>query len=89
MFHRAVLLDISVSTVMVGQYQSFGRNDLSGTSSSKVYDCIFQADIVRAVYLVDGDIQSQVLHHSRILLLQVGQHPHSLVRMGGEGECGK
>ena len=88
-FHRTVLLDILIPTVMIGQHQSFGRNNLSGTSTPKMHNCIFQADTVGTIHLVDADIQTQILHDGSILFLQIGQHPHALVGISGERACGK
>ena len=44
---------------------------------------------VRTVHLVNADVQSQILHHGSILLFQVSQHPHPLIRMSGEGKGSK
>ena len=84
-----MLLDVAVSAVMVGQHQSFRGDDFPRTSASEMHHGIFQADVVRTVHLVNADVQSQILHHGSILLFQVGQHPHSLIRMSGEGKGGK
>ena len=41
MFYITMLLDSSITTVMVSQYQSFGRDNFSRTSSSEVYNSVF------------------------------------------------
>ena len=75
--------------MVVGEDQSFGRDDLTGTSSAEMHYGIFQADIVRTIDLVYRDIQTQILHDRRILALQVGEHPHAFIGIRGEGACGK
>ena len=42
MFQRAVALDATVAAMMVGQEQSFRRNDLARTTASENDDGIFQ-----------------------------------------------
>ena len=85
MLHRTVLLDVAISAMVVGQYETFRRNDFTGTSSSEVNDSILQTDTVGGVHFVDADIQSEIVHDGSILLFQVGQHPHPFVSMAGEG----
>ena len=79
MLHAAVLLDGSVTTVVVSQHQSFGRDNLSRASSSEVYDCIFQRNAVGVVYLFGRDKQAELCHGNLVLLFEVGKHPHSFI----------
>ena len=82
--HVAVLLDGSVTTVVVSQYQSFGRDNLSRASSSEVYDCIFQRKTVGIVNLFNRNLKSKLAHGNFILCFQVGQHPHTFVGVDTE-----
>ena len=50
-----------------------------------MYHGIFQADTVGAIYFVNADVQSHVVHGGGILFFQVCQHPHTLVGMAGKG----
>ena len=84
MFHRAVLLYGAIAAVVVGQYQAFGRDDFAGTATAEMHHGILQGNAVGIVNLVGGDEQSEFRHGYFVLLLQVGEHPHTFV-----GVCGK
>ena len=88
-FHRAVLLDIAVAAMVVGQHQPFGRDDLAGTSASEVYHRVLQADSVGAIHIVYAQVEAHFLHNRGVLLFQIGQHPHAFVGESGEGACGE
>ena len=83
-FHRAVLLYGAIAAVVVGQYQAFGRDDFAGTATAEMHHGILQGNAVGIVDLVGGDEQSEFRHGYFVLLLQVGEHPHTFV-----GVCGK
>ena len=59
MLHTAVLLDLSVSAVVVGKQQAFCRNEFSRTSSCEEYDGIFERRLVYAVDVIG--IKSEAL----------------------------
>ena len=50
-----------------------------------MYHGIFQADTVGAIYFVNADVQSHVVHGGGILFFQVCQHPHTLAGHADEG----
>ena len=54
-FGCAYLLNGTVSTVVVGQDQTLGRNNFSGTSTTKNDDCIFQTGMVNAVNVISRE----------------------------------
>ena len=54
-FHRTVLLDRTIATVVVGQYQSFGRDDFTCTPPTEVDHCVFQCNAVGVINLVSWD----------------------------------
>ena len=62
MFHAAVLLYLSVSAVMVGQKQAFGRNKLAGTAASEQYYGVFEGGLVDAVNVFCIEPEAFVLH---------------------------
>ncbi len=77
--HRAVLLYGAIAAVVVGQYQPFGRDDFAGATAAEVHYGILQGNAVGVVYLVGRDEQAQFRHGDLVLLLQVGEHPHTLI----------
>ena len=83
-FHAAVLLYGTVSAMVIGQNQSFRRDDFAGTATAEMHHGILQGNAVGIVNLVGGDEQSEFRHGYFVLLLQVGEHPHTFV-----GVCGK
>ena len=55
MLHCTVLLDRTIATMMVSQYQSFGRDHFTCATATEVNHCIFQGDAVRIINLVHRD----------------------------------
>ena len=80
MFYRTVLLDRSISAMMIGQDKSVGRNNFSGTSSAKDTYCIFQRNIVGVVDVVGIQLQTLCFHAvCQVLFLHELQQPHTFV----------
>ena len=75
--------------MVIGKHQPFRRYYFARTASAKVNHRIFQADALRTIHLINADVQSQILHHRRILFLQVGQHPHAFIGMRSQEASGK
>ena len=71
MLYITMLLDSSVTTMMIGEYQSFRRNDFSGTSATEVYNSIFQRDAIGIIYLFNRNLQTEFPHGNCILCFQV------------------
>ena len=71
MLYVTMLLDSSVTTMMIGEYQSFRRNDFSGTSATEVYNSIFQREAIGIVYLFNRNLQTEFPHGNCILCFQV------------------
>ncbi len=67
---RAVRLDLSVSAVMVGQHQPFGRYNAAGTSPAEQDDGIFQAVAVYAIKVFGTEPQALFLHIFNIVFLE-------------------
>ena len=84
MLHTAVLLDSSVTAVMIGQYQSFCRDNLACAAATEVYYRIFQGYTAGIVYLLGRNQQTELRHGDFILLFEVGQHPHPFIGIGGK-----
>jgi len=76
--HAAVLLDLSVSAVMVGQEQSFRGNHFSCAASSKQYDRILEGCLIDAVDVICSELESLCLHVVDALRDERRQ-PHSFV----------
>ena len=77
--YRAVLLYVTIPAVVISKHQTVFRDDFASTTSTKMHYRIFQADAVGTVHLVNADVQTHILHHRRVLLFQIGKHPHSFV----------
>ena len=68
MLHRALLLDLAVSTVVVGQDESFGRNEFARTETAKTYDSIFQGAVVYAVNVLGTELAAHRLHFCDVIV---------------------
>ena len=80
--HAAVLLDRSVTAVVVGQDQSFGRDNFAGTAAAEDTYGIFQRYTVRVVQVIGFELQPLLFHHiDGVLLLHQLQQPHTFVCM--------
>ena len=64
MLDAAVLLDLSVAAVVVGQQKSFRGDQLSCTSSSEEHDGILQRCLVDAVDVLCVEPEALFLHVS-------------------------
>ena len=80
--HRRQGLDRPVAAVVVGEEQSVGRDDLTRAAASEDDDGVFQRGVVHAVNFLGREFAAAGLHVLGIHLLEVGQHPHALVRRG-------
>ena len=77
--HRALLLDLAVPTVVVGQDESFGRNEFSRTETTKTYNGIFQGAVVYAVNVLGTELATHRLHLCDVIVQEHGD-PHALLR---------
>ena len=66
--HRAMPLDIAITAMMVGQYQTIGRDDLACTTATKTDYGIFQRHTGRIINVVGLHLKPH-LAHLRIFLL--------------------
>ena len=92
MFDAAELLDISISAVVVGHKEAFGRDNLSGTSSPELHDGIFQRRVVDVIDIFRREFTAELLHCLGIHLLQKRKHPHAFIgpySAEGYRDCGK
>ena len=91
--HATVLLNSAIATVVVGQDQSFGRDDFAGASTAKDTHGILQTHAVRVVERVSFQFQTLLFHQvNRVLLLHQLEQPHAFVgtcRQGGKGDQAK
>ena len=65
--------------MVVGQDESFGRNELSRTETTKTYDGIFQGAVVYAVNLFGTEGAAHRLHFCDIIVQEHGD-PHAFLR---------
>jgi hypothetical protein len=76
--HRALLLNLAVSTVVVGQDQSFGRNEFARTETAKTYNGIFQGAVVDTVNIFSAKFAAHGLHLGDVIVQEHGD-PHALL----------
>ena len=80
MLHAAVLLDGGISAVVVGQNQTFGRNDFARASAAEDTHGILQRYAIGIVEIVSLQLETLFLHQfDGILLLQQLEQPHAFV----------
>jgi len=73
----AVLLNLSKATMVVGKQQAFVGDELSGTSTSKKQDGIFQAAVVYRIDILSCDFHAHFLHFLFVHLLEQHGYPHA------------
>lgn len=78
MLHRALLLDLTVSTVVIGQDESFGRNEFARAETAKTYDGIFQGAMVYAVNVLGTELTTHGLHFCDVVVQEHGD-PHAFL----------
>ena len=61
-------LDIAITAMMVGQYQTIGRDDLTRTTTAKTNHGVFQRNAIRIINVVGLHLKPH-LAHLRIFLL--------------------
>ena len=86
MLHAAVLLDLSVTTVVVRYKQSLRRNEFSGTSAAKEHYCVLERSLVDAVDVFSVEFEALFLHIPDSLGYQRRQ-PHAFV--SADCQCGQ
>ena len=67
--HRAMPLDIAITAMMVGQYQTIGRDDLTRTTTAKTDHGILQRHAGRIINVVGLHLKSHLAHFHIFLLL--------------------
>ena len=89
MLHAAMLLDGGISAVVVGQNQTFGRNDFARASAAEDTHGILQRYAIGIVEVVCLQLETLFLHQfDGILLLQQLEQPHAFVGLGRAGHEG-
>ena len=78
MLDTAVLLDLAISAVVVGQQQAFRRDKLACAAASEKHDGIFQRSLIDTVDVFCAELEALFLHVSDALRDQ-GRQPHSFV----------
>ena len=66
--HRALLLNLPVPTVVVGQDQSFGRNEFTRAETAKTYDGILKGAVVDTVYVLSAKFAAHRLHFCDVIV---------------------
>ena len=91
MLHGRKRLDRPVTAVVIGEQQSVGRNDLTRASAAENDDGVLERRVVHAVNLLGREFASAGLHVLAVHFLEIGQHPHALVRRRRERDarCGE
>ncbi|OPZ53159.1 MAG: hypothetical protein BWY89_01789 [Bacteroidetes bacterium ADurb.BinA012] len=85
MLNGAVVLYLTITTVVVGEQQAVRRDDLSGTAASEDDDGVFDACLVDAVNVFRCQFESHPGHSADIQLLDERQQPHALISPGLRG----
>ena len=85
--HRRQGLNRPVAAMVVGEQQSFGRDDLTRAAAAEDDDGILQRRVVHTVNLLGREFAAAGLHVLGVHLLEVGKHPHPLVRCGRKGDA--
>ena len=80
--HRAALADAAESAMVVGEHQSVPADHHARTKAAEADHGILQRGMSGIVKLLGGQFQSQFLHRTAGLLIQVAQHPHAFIGMG-------
>ena len=81
MFHRAMLLNVVIAAVVVGEQQAVVADNLARAAATEEHDGIFQAAVVDAINVVGSDAHAHLLHLF-LVLLEEHRDPHPL---SGEG----
>ena len=68
-----------VTAVVIGENQSFIRNNLASTESTKTYDGIFQTGVVDRINFFWRQTQTFFLHIYTVQTFHKHQKPHSLI----------
>ena len=84
---RREALNRGVAAVVVGKEQTLGRDDLARAAAAEDDDGILERGVVHAVDLLGRKFAAALLHLLDVHALQVGQHPHALVRRGRQGHA--
>ena len=79
MLHRALLLDLTVSTVVIGQDESFGRNEFTRAETAKTYDGVFQRAVIYTVDVLSAKLTTHGLHFCDVVVQEHGD-PHAFLR---------
>ena len=88
MFNAAVLLDLAVSAVVVGEEQPLVGDQFSGAAGTEQDDGILEGGLVDAVDIFGGELEALGLHVGDALGDQ-GRQPHAFIRLertGGDDE---
>ena len=80
MLDAAVLLDLTVSAMVVGKEKSFRRNELSRASAAEQHDSILEGRLVDAVYVLGVKPEAFFLHICDTLRDQ-RRKPHAFVSL--------
>ena len=62
MLHRAVFLDVVVTTMMVGEQQALIADNLTSAAATKEHNGVFQAAVIDAVDVLSSDFHAHLLH---------------------------
>ena len=68
--------------MVVGKYQAFGTNHDTGTEVAEIHHAILQAFALGIIELQGIQLQAQAFHYIGCPLVDVVQHPHTLVGTG-------
>ena len=87
MLHGREGLNRPVAAVVIGEEQSFGRDDLSRAAAPEDDDGVLQRGVIHAVNLLGRKFAAAGLHVLGVHLLEVRQHPHALVCHSRKGDA--
>ena len=79
-------LDAAVTAVVIGYQEALGTDHLSGTSSAKVHDGIFQRRLVEGENLFRRQFAAGGLQVFSVHLFEEGQQPHAFIGRSAQGD---
>ncbi len=78
-----------VPAVVVGEEEALGAHHLpAAESAAKAHHRVLEPASVDVVDVLGGELEAELLHLGLVDLLELGEQPHALVGIGGQGHHG-
>ena len=82
--HRREGLNRTVTAMVVGENESFGRYDLARTTVTENDDRILERSVIHRIDIFGRELAALGFHIPDVHLLKIGQKPHTLVCSGSQ-----